>query len=243
MTIPLTARRIQLFVHLVAVGLVVFIASLRGARVQQPSPKALAGCVEMSKTYPLSLPNESGGPSTPGARQLRDHLRLSRSVTVTVSELRDPTEAGDYDSTVTINSPTGTLESSVPKLVKGGEALRLFRVATVCQGFGQALMLLGFTAGWTDAIQGFIVVRESGEKPEVYGLPLASHGRLVYDRRAPETLQLWSARGQGLCEACPKRYVVQDCQIAEKGVQCKPRAKLTPPMSPNVITADIVKVK
>jgi hypothetical protein len=144
---------------------------------------------------------------------------------------------------VTVKAPTGTLDFSVPKLIKGGEALRLFRVATVCHGFGQAILLLGFTAGWTDAIQGFVIVRESGGKPQVDGLPLVSHGKLVYDHRAPETLQLWSARGQGLCEACPKRYVVEDCHLAEKGVQCKPRARLTAPMSPNVVTADIVEVK
>ncbi len=243
MTTPVTARRIRSLARVVAIGFVLLSADPRCAWPQPPPPETVAGCVEMSKTYPLSLPNESGGPGNPGGRQVRADLRLSPSVTVTVSELRDPTEAGDYDSTVTIKSPTGALESSVPRLIKGGEALRLFRVAKVCRRSGQALLLLGFTAGWTDATQGFVVVQESGGQPRVYGLPLASHGRLVYNHRAPETLELWSARGQGLCEACPKPYVVQDCQIAEKGVQCTPRAKLTPPMSPNVVTADIVQVK
>jgi hypothetical protein len=120
---------------------------------------------------------------------------------------------------------------------------RSFRASRICDQFGVPLLVLGFVADWTDATQGFIVVRRSDGRIQVKGLPLVSLGKLVVHRNSPSKMQLWSASGQGLCEACKKPHVVQNCNLGKKTLSCTKRAQLTAPTSPNVITADIIQVK
>lgn len=228
----------------VAAALLACGSGLRRASAQQSSEKVHQGnseCSEMSKTFPLTLPNESQipGPET----TIRAQLRLDAAATVSVRELQVPTDAGAYNSTISIRDATGNQKFDVPSLIKGGDALRLFRVRRVCDQSGQPLLVLGFVAGWTDATQSFIVIRRCGGKIQVEGLPLVSHGKLVVYRKSRSEMYLWSASGQGLCEACKKPYLVRTCRLTEKTLSCRKQGRLTAPMSPNVITADIIEVK
>ncbi len=228
----------------VAAALLVCGAGSWRAAAQQSSEKVHQGgneCSEMSKTFPLTLPNEnqSPGPET----TIRAQLRLDAAATVSVHELQVPTDAGAYNSTIFIRDATGKQKFDVPTLIKGGDALRLFRVRRVCVQSGQPLLVLGFVAGWTDATQGFVVIRRSGSRIQVEGLPLVSHGKVVVYRKSPSEMELWSASGQGLCEACKKPYVVRTCRLTEKTLSCRKQGRVTAPMSPNVITADIIEVK
>lgn len=217
---------------------------LRNACAQDLSERAgggADGCTEISKMFPLTLPNEN---QVSGAQEsVRAELGLNDTITVTVRELKTPTDAGAYDSRLSIKDMNRDREFEVPTLIKGGEALRLFRAVRICDRSGVPLLILGFVAGWTDATQGFIVVRRSDGRIQVEGLPLASHGKLVVHPNSPSKMELWSAFGQGLCEACKKPYVVQDCTLGDETVSCKKRGKLTVPMNPNVITADIIQEK
>lgn len=228
----------------VAVALLVCGSGLRRASAQQLPEKVHHGgskCSEMSRTFPLTLPNENQRPGP--EMTLRAQLRLDAAATVSVRELQVPTDAGAYDSTISIRDANGNQKFDVPALIKGGDALRLFRVRRVCDQSGQPLLVLGLTAGWTDATQGFIVIRRSAGKIQVDGLPLVSHGKLVVYRKSPSEMELWSASGQGLCEACKKPYVVRTCRLTETTLSCRKPGRLTAPMSPNVITADIIEVK
>ena len=228
----------------VTAALLVCGSGLRRASAEQLSEGVHhgdSGCSEMSKTFPLTLPNEnqSPGPET----TLRAKLRLDAAATVSVRELRVPTDAGAYNSTISIRDAARKQKFDVQALIKEGYALRLIRFRRVCDQSSQPLLILGLEAGWTDATQGFIVIRRSGDRIQVDGLPLVSHGKLVVYRKSPSEMELWSASGQGLCEACKKPYVVRTCKLTEKTLSCRSPGLLTAPMSPNVITADIIEVK
>lgn len=237
-------KKVGPMVVCITAALLVYGAGLRRVSAQQSSEgvhHGNSGCSEMSKTFPLTLPNEnqSPGPET----TLRAQLRLDAAATVSVRELQVPTDAGAYSSTISIRDAAGSQKFDVLALIKGGDALRLFRARRVCDQLGHPLLILGLEAGWTDATQGFIVIRRSGSRIQVDGLPLVSHGKLVVYRKSPSEMELWSASGQGLCEACKKQYVVRTCKLTEKTLSCRNPGRLTAPMSPNVITADIIGVK
>lgn len=227
-----------------AAALLVCGSGLQRASAQQSSERAHQGdgeCSEMSKTFPLTLPNENQNPGP--ETTLRPQLRLDAAATVSVRELQVPTDAGAYNSTISVRDAKGNQTFDVPALIKGGDALRLFRSRKICDQSGQPLLVLGLVAGWTDATQGFIVIKRSRGRIQVEGLPLVSHGKLVVYRKSPSEMELWSASGQGLCEACKKPYVVRTCRLTEKALSCRKPGRMTAPMSPNVITADIIEVK
>lgn len=174
---------------------------------------------------------------------LRANISLSDETTLEIHELQSPTGDDDYNTTVTIAHDTVKHKYVVSKLIKQGQALRLMQATTVCSASGRKVVILGFEAGSTDATQGFVVVSASAPS-HVWALPIVRQGKLVVSSDNPQRAVLWSTTpaDQLDCDACKKRYIVQDCTLGED-VNCHKRKRLIGPLDPNEITREIVETR
>lgn len=99
---------------------------------------------------------------------------------------------------------------------------------------GSGSVFLAFEAGSTGAAAGFAVVRYSAQAVDVQGLPMADQSSIVV-KAAPDQVELWSATGgEGIeCDACKKRYAVQECELGQPSVTCSKRQGTVGSFSPD----------
>lgn len=175
-------------------------------------------------------------------------LALDERTTITVVDYPSVGKHLDsYNSTIVVHRGQGIKKYSLKELVKGGEVLRLVEMARVCSSPDRGSVFLAFEAGSTGAAEGFAVVRYSPQTIEVQGLPLADQGRIVVKAAAPDQVELWSARDDGIggieCDACKKYYAVEDCEIGGPSVLCSKRQGAGGSFSPDKFMRARIEVR
>jgi len=238
------SRVLILFTSLVVACLVaVVVGWLVLVRGQHETVGEVAtGCSEVGMVFPLTLPSPTAQP----AARMEDRalIRFMGSDWIVVEEWNEPTDDDDWGTRVTIDSGGRKAAYVVGRLIEGGQGLRLLEAQTLCDGRGGELLILGFQAGFTGAVQGFMVVRRHGRVLMVQGLPLVYQGKLSVSRRTPDRLELWSAeRLEGLCGACEKPYTVRRCQLTPDSVQCGPAGPRTEPMIPAAFIFNMIEIR
>jgi hypothetical protein len=173
-------------------------------------------------------------------------LVLDENTTVRVVEYpRSGKDLDNYNSTIVIQRGKESKKYPLKAQIKGGEVLRLVEMAKLCTSLDQGTVFLAFEAGATGAVEGFALVRYSPQSIAVQALPLTNQGGIVVRADAPEHVEIWSvARGDGIqCDACKKRYALQDCQLRQQSVECSPRARMVGPVSPNKFMRARIEVR
>lgn len=195
---------------------------------------------ERLQKFPLFLPGEIESKEKWISRAA---FQLGKETSVEILEYRvqDPDEA--YNTTIVIRQRLKEQRYLVPGLISGGENLRLICALPIGDETDHGKLVLGLTAGWTDAVQGFVLITRLVETVKVYGFPMVDQGKIVFNRKG-DRAELWSAdRSEEKCSACPKHYEVQDCTLGQNGFVCKKRKKIYGPLYPNSVTAEIISVK
>jgi hypothetical protein len=202
-------------------------------------------CREIKATFPLSLPTENPKDNASNALQLRAEFQLDNSTAVQIWQLKFPSDEGFYNSDIVIHRGSVSRNYTVSDLIKGGASLGLVRASILCNQANQSLLILGFEAGWTGAVQSFVTVGHSAGDIQVSGLPSVQFGKVIVHRKSLWKAILWSAEAedQGECDACKKPYLVRDCSLGNNGWICTKRPGQTSAIDPNVVTSDIIEVK
>jgi len=167
---------------------------------------------------------------------LQEKIVVNASTVAKVVEYpRDGVELDEYNSTIIIERNSERKRYHIRDLIKHGEGLRLVEIAIVCSSLDSSTIFLGFEAGSTGATEGFAVIRSSPNSTNVFALSLVFQGGIVVKRSAPDDLELWSTTNSdvALCEACPKRYLVQNCKYNETSFVCTGRPELVGPLAPD----------
>jgi hypothetical protein len=137
-----------------------------------------------------------------------------------------------YSSVIIVGQGDTRAKYPIGKLVKDGDGLRLIETAEVCSSADSGVLFLAFAAGATAASEGFVRISYSPAGVEVRALPMTHQGRIVVRRTDDlRDVELWSAADDDtgiVCDACKKRYSVQECHIGDAGVDCKRRAGIGP---------------
>jgi hypothetical protein len=211
-----------------------------GRRAWASSP----GCGETGVQFPLPLPQGTAAAASARSLERRAMIRFPGSAWIELQEWAEPTAEGDYNSTLVLAAESGARPYRVSSLIRGGEGLRLLQAQTICTGPDEAILVLAFTAGWTDSVQGFVVLGRDRKGIWVQGLPLVAQGKLSVSRRNLNRWELWSAViPGGLCEACEKRYTVRECRLSDRRLDCGTPSPETQPINPATITASIIDIR
>jgi hypothetical protein len=213
---------------------------------QSPMTAPASGCEDSHMIIALKNPRMlADGTILPGQSIAQARLALDENTTVRVIEY--PSSGKDldsYNSTIVIQRDQESKKYPLKVQIKGGEVLRLVEVARLCTSVDQGSVFLAFEAGATGAVDGFVVVRHSPQAIAVQALPLTDQGRIVVKRGVPDHIELWSAAGgDGIeCDACKKRYTVQDCQLGQS-VECARRGGTVGPFSPDKFMRARIEVR
>jgi hypothetical protein len=154
-------------------------------------------------------------------------LILDGNTTVRIVEHpRSGTDLDSYNSLVIIRRGREQKKYPLDHLIRGGAVLRLVEVASLCSSSDQGTVFLAFEAGSTGAAEGFAVIRYAPGSVVVQAAPMAREGRIIVSEASPEKVELWTAIGSASqidCEACKKRYSIQNCTVGQQDVECKQR--------------------
>jgi hypothetical protein len=211
-----------------------------GRRAAASSP----GCGETGVQFPLPFPQGTQGVASVPSLQTRAAIRFGGSDWIELQEWEEPTLDGDYNSTLVLAAKDGARAYRVSTLVPGGDGLRLRQAQTICPGPNEAILVLAFSAGWIDAVQGFVILGRDRRGVWVQGLPLVDQGKLSASRRDLSRWELWSAVNPGdVCDACPQRYTVRECRLSDRRLDCGTPGPETQPISPARITGNVIDIR
>lgn len=191
-------------------------------------PKATLECkVSYRHFTPSGAQRKANGEIVPGQAitRLRSALGPER---LTVVEHPFSTKDLDlYGSVIIIRQGETKTQYPLGKLIKDGDGLRLIETAELCTSADSGVLFLAFAAGATAASEGFVRISYSPSGVQVRALPMTDQGRISVRRTDLNDVAVWSAADDEtgiICEACRKRYSVQNCHISAHGVDCTRRA-------------------
>jgi hypothetical protein len=206
----------------------------------------IAKCEERHETFPLPLPSRDEDGKLISHMLARAKFRLSEETTLRITEY--PRSQGDedtYNSVIVIKQAGHQKEYPLASTIMGGSALRLLKSFSCCTRSVKGLLVLAFQAGWTGSAQGFVLIRFSKDWVDVKTFPIVYQGRLVIRRTDPNTVELWSSvpEDRHTCDACEKRYSIQDCKIGGGSTICKKRPSVEGPISPSKFIHESIKIQ
>lgn len=206
-----------------------------------------SGCENSHRTLAPKNPRMGAdGNILPGQAIVQMRLAPAENTNVKVVEFpRAEKDLDSYNSTIIIQRGQESKRYPVRELIKGGEVLRLVETAGLCTSPDQGSIFLAFEAGSTGAAEGFAVIRYSPQRIDVQALPMTDQGRIVVKASVPDHVELWSAAGGDTveCDACKKRYAVQDCQLGQLSVTCSKRQGTVGPFSPEKFMRARIQVR
>jgi hypothetical protein len=177
---------------------------------------------------------------------LRASFIINHSATVEVFE--KSIEVGVYHSTVVIKQQDVSQKNyEIGKMIKGGQGLRLVSAGMVCSDDLTRILILGFEGGVDGSHQGFALVRFSSKDFNLAVLPIVDQGKLLFDRRKPEQVELWTTLPvddkKASSNAAPKRYVVINYYWRAKGFVEGSSKRIVGPFSPGEITEPCIEIQ
>jgi hypothetical protein len=147
------------------------------------------------------------------------------------------------------NSERGRQQTRYPlsKLIQYGGGFRVVEIASLCTSPNVGVVFFAFETPSTGAEEGIVAMRYSPDFLAVQGFPVANQGRIVVSKDAPYPTELWSATGEPKgainCNACPKYYRIQDCQMGPEKVECRTRAREIGPFFPDNFMEARIKIR
>jgi hypothetical protein len=203
-------------------------------------------CEERHETFPLLLPPKDEDGKLISQMLARAKFRLNEETTLRIIEY--PRSRGDedtYNSVIVIEQAGRHKEYPLASTIRGGSALRLLKSFSYCMSSGKGLLALSFQAGWTGSAQGFVLIPYSKDWIDVKTFPIVYQGRMVISRSDPNNVELWSSvpEDRHTCDACEKRYSIQDCKIGGRSTICKKRPNVEGPISPSQFIHESIKIQ
>jgi len=206
----------------------------------------LGKCEERQETFPLLLPPRDEDGKLVSQVLARAKFRLNEETTLRIIEY--PRSRGDedtYNSVIIIEQAGGHKEYPLASTIRGGSALRLLKSFSYCMSSGKGLLALSFQAGWTGSAQGFVLIRYYKDWVDAKTFPIVYQGRMVINRSDSNNVELWSSvpEDRHTCDACDKRYSIQDCKIGGRSTVCKKRPSVEGPYSPSKFIHESIKIQ
>lgn len=200
------------------------------------SRSTILECRQTHRSFAPRNPKIGGNGNIIAGQQLVQ-LRFQINGNTSISVVEHPASDKDldkYNSTLILRRNHEKQTYALAQLVKGGDVLRVVELACICTAPDRGVIYLAFEAGSTGAAEGFVAIPFSSQGVSAYGLPISYQGRIVVKRDHPGSVELWSAsNASGIdCDACKKRYSVQDCKLGDRAVQCSARPATLIPASP-----------
>lgn len=210
-----------------------------------PHPQ-LSGCKQSHRSLVLKNPTVGeNGTIIPDQRLVQAQFRPDGRTLIKVIEYpRSGEKLDSYNSRIVIERDHERKIFSVANLVTG----RYFRVvesATLCMSDDRGAVFLAFAAGPTGATEAFIVIDLSEQGIAIQAFPTATQGRIIVKKSSPNEVQLWSAsEAVGIdCDACKKRYSVQDCRVEKTNVKCQQQTGPPATVSPDIFMGKRIKLQ
>lgn len=152
-----------------------------------------------------------------------------------------------YNSVIIVRRGQQQTRYPLSGLIQHGSILRLVEFAALCTAPDAGVVFFAFETASTGAEEGFAVIRYSPEAFTVQGFPGAIQGRIVLNKDAPYSAEMWSASGEPKdkisCDACPKYYRVEDCQIGPQKLECQASSRRVGPYLPDHFMQARIKIR
>jgi hypothetical protein len=219
------------------------------ASAQTSTPATISECGIHDKLFTPTNPRmTAGGDFIAGQTIVQARMKLDANTSVRIVEypVSSQTDLQAYNTVIVVERGQQRTRYPLSELIKFGSRFRVVEIASLCTSPQAGVVYFAFETPSTGAEEGFVAMRYSPDFLAVQGFPIANQGRIVVSKVAPYPAELWSATGEPkgaiICNACPKHYRIQDCQMGSDKVECHIRAREVGPFLPEKFTGARIKI-
>jgi hypothetical protein len=151
-------------------------------------------------------------------------VALPNSIAVRFTE--SPTNDAETDPAAIVECAGRQQRYEVGELAND-RSLHLAYLAVVPLEAGAGMLVAGYAAGATGAVQGYALLHYTPSECELRTLPLLSYGRVAVSLRKPDRLVVWSVHDRGWRTANdPVQYATRTCLWGQRALKCsRPRSQ------------------